>query len=63
MKAQITKYYTAQEVAERLNISKQTLLRYEKKNIFPKPRRHAINHWREYTEENIKKLKYILKRF
>jgi len=54
------RYYIAQEVAEILGISKQTLFRYEKKGIFPKPVRHPINHWRQYTEEEIVKLKGIM---
>jgi DNA-binding transcriptional MerR regulator len=54
------RFYVAQEVADILGISKQTLFRYEKKNIFPKPVRHPINHWRQYTEEEIVKLKGIM---
>jgi len=45
--------FTAQEVAERLGISKQTLFRYEKKGVFPKARRNLINRWRLYSEEDI----------
>lgn len=54
--------FTAKEVAKKLGISKQTLLRYEKKGIFPAPRRSRINRWREYTEEDLKKLKEIMGR-
>jgi DNA-binding transcriptional MerR regulator len=54
------RFYIAQEVAGILGISKQTLFRYEKKGIFPKPVRHPINHWRQYTEEEITKLKSII---
>jgi len=54
------RFYTAQEVAETLGISKQTLFRYENKGIFPKAGRHPINHWRQYTEEDIIKLKGIM---
>jgi DNA-binding transcriptional MerR regulator len=43
-----------------LGISKQTLLRYEKKGIFPPAPRNQINNWREYTNEDIVKLKAIL---
>ncbi len=53
--------YTIQEVAEKLGISKQTLFRYEKKGIFPKPKRNTINRWRQYTEEDINKLKEIIR--
>jgi prepilin-type N-terminal cleavage/methylation domain-containing protein len=45
--------YTVNKVAKRLGISKQTLLRYEKKGIFPKAKRNHINHWREYTDKDI----------
>lgn len=53
--------FTTVEVASALHISKQTLVRYEKKGIFPKSKRHPINKWREYTAEDIEKLKRILK--
>ena len=56
------KYYSAKEVAEILGISRQTLIRYEKKGIFPKPKRNRINHWREYTKADLEKLKNILGR-
>jgi len=56
------KYFTAQEVAYKLGISKQTLLRYEKKGIFPKPRRNLVNGWREYTEYDIERMRKILGR-
>jgi len=53
--------FTTQETAKRLGISKQTLLRYEKKGILPKARRNLINHWRRYTEEDINKLREIMR--
>ncbi|MCK4809426.1 MAG: MerR family transcriptional regulator [Candidatus Omnitrophica bacterium] len=56
------KYFNAQEAAEKLGISKQTLFRYERKEVFPKAKRNAVNHWREYTEEEIRKLKKIMGR-
>ncbi len=56
------KYYTATEAAAALGISKQTLLRYEAKGIFPKANRNHVNRWREYTEENIQSLRKILGR-
>jgi prepilin-type N-terminal cleavage/methylation domain-containing protein len=52
--------YKTSKVATKLGISKQTLLRYEKKGILPKPIRNHINSWREYTDEDIKKMKRIL---
>jgi hypothetical protein len=56
----LKKFYRAQEVAEALGISKQTLFRYENRGAFPKAGRHPINHWRQYTEEEIAKLKGIM---
>jgi DNA-binding transcriptional MerR regulator len=56
------KYYSATEAAQILGISKQTLIRYENKKVFPKPKRNAVNGWREYTEEEIKTLKTIMGR-
>jgi len=55
-------YYSTQEVALILGISKQTLLRYEKKKIFPRPKRNPINKRREYSQAEINKLKQILGR-
>lgn len=56
------KYYLATEIAKVLGISKQTLIRYENKKIFPKAKRNAVNKWREYTLQDIKVLKRILGR-
>ncbi|MDD5730025.1 MAG: MerR family transcriptional regulator, partial [Candidatus Omnitrophica bacterium] len=56
------KIYNVAEVAERLKISKQTLLRYEKKGILPSPNRNRINNWREYREDDIRKIEQILGR-
>lgn len=55
-------YFTVKEVAKALGISKQTLIRYESKRIFPKPKRNTVNRWREYTSEDVKNLKKILGR-
>ncbi len=52
---------TAQQVAEKLGISKQTLFRYEKKGVFPKARRNLINRWRQYTEDDLKKLREVIR--
>ncbi|RLD18428.1 MAG: hypothetical protein DRI36_01465 [Caldiserica bacterium] len=60
--AEKKKFYTAKEASEMLGISKQTLIRYEKRGFFPKPKRNAINGWREYTLEEIEKLKKIMGR-
>ncbi|MFH1457804.1 MAG: MerR family transcriptional regulator [Candidatus Omnitrophota bacterium] len=55
-------YYGTQEVARILGISKQTLLRYERKKIFPRVARNPINKRREYSPTDIEKLKRILGR-
>jgi prepilin-type N-terminal cleavage/methylation domain-containing protein len=54
--------YRINEVAQKLGISKQTLIRYEKKGIFPHSHRNRINHWREYTEEDVQKMARIIGR-
>ena len=56
------RYYTATEIAKILGISKQTLIRYESKKIFPKAKRNAVNRWREYTLGDIKVLRKVLGR-
>jgi len=56
------RFYTIEETAERLGISKQTIVRYESKGIFPKPNRNPINKWRVYTSGDIQKLHVILER-
>lgn len=56
------RYYSVREAAEILGVSKQTLLRYEKKGLFPQARRNPINKWREYTYSDIQKLIKILGR-
>jgi len=55
-------YYSTQEVAGMLGVSKQTLMRYEKKKIFPKARRNKINQRREYRLAEIAKLRKIMGR-
>ncbi len=62
MNVKTSKFYNASEVAYLLNISKQTLIRYEQKGIFPKAQRNSVNNWREYTEEDIEKLRRIMGR-
>ena len=58
----LQKYYSANEVAEILGVSKQTLIRYETKGVFPRARRNKLNSWREYTEKDIAALKKIMGR-
>ncbi len=55
-------YYATQEVARILGISKQTLLRYERKKIFPRAKRNPINKRREYSPAEVQKLKNTLGR-
>lgn len=54
------KYYTTEEVAQALGISKQTLIRYEKKKLLPKARRNPFNNWRVYTRDDLEKLLRIM---
>lgn len=56
------RYYSAETAAQLLGISKQTLIRYENKRLFPAARRNALNGWREYTEDDIKKLRALMGR-
>jgi DNA-binding transcriptional MerR regulator len=56
------KRFSAVEVAGTLGISKQTLLRYEKKKIIPKAKRNLINRRREYTPNDIEALKKLMGR-
>ncbi|MFA4990991.1 MAG: MerR family transcriptional regulator [Candidatus Omnitrophota bacterium] len=56
------KYYSVTETARLLGISKQTLVRYENKKLFPEPGRNALNGWREYTEDDVRKLRAIMGR-
>jgi len=55
-------YLNPQDVAARLGISKQTLVRYEKKGVFPKPKRNPVNGWREYTESDLSRMSSVLGR-
>lgn len=54
------KKYTVQEVADMLGLYRGTIINYEKRGIFPAPRRNVINGYREYREEDIDRLKLIL---
>ena len=56
------RYYSAKEVARLLSISKQTLVRYEAKGIFPRARRNRVNSWREYTVSDVNHLRKIIGR-
>ncbi len=54
--------YNIQQVAHILGIYKGTIVNYEKKHVFPKAYRNPINNYREYTEDDVKKLKSILQK-
>jgi prepilin-type N-terminal cleavage/methylation domain-containing protein len=54
--------YKISQVAQKLGISKQTLVRYEKKGILPKSPRNHINSWRQYSDEDVRKMKAILQK-
>ena len=56
------RYYSVNEVARLLSISKQTLVRYESKGIFPRAQRNKVNHWREYTINEINHLRKLIGR-
>lgn len=49
-----TSYYTTQEIADRLQISKKTLYRWESAGKIPKAKRDPHNRYRKYTNEDIK---------
>lgn len=55
-------YFSTTEVAAFLGISKQTLIRYETRGIFPKAHRNQVNRWREYTQEEMEALRKIIGR-
>jgi DNA-binding transcriptional MerR regulator len=57
-----SKYLSVNEVASELQISKQTLVRYENKGVFPKPKRNNLNNWREYTTDDVRLLRVIMGR-
>lgn len=52
--------FNIQEVADILGIYRGTIKNYEQKGIFPKAHRNPINHYREYSPEDIDILKRIL---
>ena len=57
----VERVYNIQEVANILGLYKGTVLNYEKKHIFPRARRNPINRYREYTKEDVERMKRILK--
>ena len=59
MMIQSSKKYTVQQIADMLGIYRGTVINYEKRGIFPQPHRNPINGYREYTEEDIERLRRI----
>ena len=57
-----SKYLSVNQVASELQISKQTLVRYENKGVFPRPKRNNLNNWREYTTDDVRLLRVIMGR-
>ncbi|MBU1112887.1 MAG: helix-turn-helix domain-containing protein [Candidatus Omnitrophica bacterium] len=55
-----SRYFTVEEIAKELGISKQTVIRYESRGIFPRAKRNPINRWRQYTLNDVKSLRRIL---
>ena len=53
--------YHIGEVAKMFRVSPQTLRRYEKQGLIPKPYRRPTN-IREYTDEDIKAIKQFLEK-
>lgn len=50
-------YYTVTDVLNVLRISKNTLYNWERSGKIPKARRHPINKYRVYTEEDVVRLR------
>lgn len=50
--------YRAQEVCEKLNISKKTLFKWEAERLFPAIERDWHN-WRVYSEEDIQNIRKV----
>ncbi len=56
----MVKHYTTQEVADKFQISKKTLYRWEAQGKIPKARR-SKNRYRSYTEEDIRFIEKLSK--
>ena len=52
-------YYSVQEAADLIGISKETLLKYEKEGKIPPAKRNPINKWRQYTDGDIEQIRRI----
>ncbi len=54
-------YYTVSEICKLLKVkNRKTLYDWEKKGKIPKFKRHPMNNYRVYTEQDIVKLKRIM---
>ncbi|MFH1411648.1 MAG: MerR family transcriptional regulator [Candidatus Omnitrophota bacterium] len=56
----IIKKHNVQEVADLLGVYRGTVINYEKRGIFPSPKRNPINGYREYTDEDLDRLRVII---
>ena len=54
--------FTAQQVADILDIYKRTLFNWEESGKIPKAKRVPMNNYRYYTKEDISLLKRVTKR-
>ena len=52
-------YCTVADVLKELKISKNTLINWERAKKIPRARRHPMNRYRVYTQEDIDKIKKI----
>lgn len=62
MKAKNNNRFTAQQVADILDIYKRTLFNWEESGKIPKAKRDPMNNYRYYTKEDISLLKRVTKR-
>lgn len=53
-------YYNPHQAANLIGISKQTLIRWEKKKKIPLAKRNHLNQHRVYTTEDIEKIKQLM---
>ena len=51
---------TKSEVAKELDISASTLLRYCRAGTLPQPKRHPVNGWRLWSEEDLRTMRVRL---
>jgi DNA-binding transcriptional MerR regulator len=56
------RFYSAADAAKALGISKQTLVRYEKKKLLPPAKRNHFNNWRVYSKKDIERMLRLVER-